>query len=66
VGEKNESKIRLELTPAQRKKIRQETGKDVVAVELTGEELDGQIALAEYPIARLLVDPRSRSGGIEK
>ena len=38
------SKGRIELTPEQKNKIRNETGKDAEAVELSVEELEERIA----------------------
>ena len=41
------NKIRIELTPEQKAKIRSATGKDAEAVELSVEELEERIAPAK-------------------
>ncbi len=40
-------KIRIELTPEQKAKVRSETGKDAESVELSVEELEERIAPAK-------------------
>ena len=42
--DKKKNPVRIELTEEQRKKIRQETGRDASAVEFTAEELEERIA----------------------
>lgn len=39
-----EKKIRIELTDEQKKKIREQTGKDARAIELTAEELEERVS----------------------
>jgi hypothetical protein len=41
-----EKKIRIELTEEQKKQIRQQTGKDAKAIELTAEELEERVSPA--------------------
>jgi hypothetical protein len=39
-----EDKIRIELTDEQKEKIREATGKDASAIELTAEELEDRVS----------------------
>ena len=41
--------IRIRLTPEQQKQVRDATGKDAEAVELTAEELEERIAPMKFP-----------------
>lgn len=41
---KGERNVRIELTEEQKQKIREQTGKDAEAIELTAEELEDRIA----------------------
>ena len=45
----SKGQIRIELTPEQKAKIRNVTGKDAEAVELSVEELEERIAPAKKP-----------------
>ena len=42
--EKETPRIRIELTPEQRKKIKEASGEDVTALEFTAQELESRIA----------------------
>lgn len=44
MSEQGKRQVRIELTEEQRKKLREETGKDAEAVEFTAEELEDRIA----------------------
>jgi hypothetical protein len=41
---KEESRIRIELTPEQKKQIKDASGEDVNAIEFTAQELENRIA----------------------
>ncbi len=45
---KHEDRIRIELTPEQRKQIKSASGEDVQALELTAKELEERIAPVIY------------------
>lgn len=42
--EKEEPRIRIELTPEQKQKIKEASGEDVIAIEFTARELEDRIA----------------------
>ena len=44
MAKKDEKTIRIELTEDQKKKIRQATGKDAAAIQLSAEELEERVA----------------------
>lgn len=45
---KSKEPVRIKLTPTQKKLIRQATGKDATALELSAEELEDRIAPARF------------------
>ena len=42
--DKEEPRIRIELTPEQKQKIREASGEDIIAIEFTARELEDRIA----------------------
>lgn len=48
VMEKQKERIRIELTAEQKKQIKEASGEDVDAIELTAQELEDRIAPISY------------------
>ena len=54
--------VRIELTEEQKKQIREATGKDASAVELTAEELEERVSPATRGLGRSVPCPARRVG----
>jgi hypothetical protein len=50
MSDKKSNPVRVELTEEQRKKLREQTGKDAAAIEFSAEELEERIAPARGAI----------------